>query len=50
MIQATIVCAVIYGLSVSMGNQFLTDHSATVGPILMISTADPHEVSIPVKC
>ena len=28
---ATTVCACIYGLSVSMGNQFSTDHSATVG-------------------
>ena len=38
----TAVCAGIYGLSVSMGNQFSTDYSATVGPILIISIADSH--------
>ena len=38
--HSTAVCAGIYGLSVSMGNQFSTDYSATVGPILMTSTAD----------
>ena len=31
-------CLRIYGLSVSMGNQFSTDYLAMVGPILMIST------------
>ena len=35
----TAVCAAIYGLSVSIGNQFSTDYSAAVSPILMISTA-----------
>ena len=50
MIQATAVCSGIYGLSVSTGNQFSTDYSVTVGPILMISTADPHEIPIPIKC
>ena len=37
------------GSSVSMGNQFSTDYSTTVGPILMISRADPMNF-IPVKC
>ena len=33
----TAVCAGIYGLSVSIGNQFSTDYSVAVSPILMIS-------------
>ena len=37
--QFTAVNAGIYGLSVSMGDQFSTDYSAMVGPILIISTA-----------
>ena len=41
----TVVCAGVYRLSVSMGNQFLRDYSATVGPISMISTADSHETN-----
>ena len=48
--HGTAVCAGIYGLSLSMGNQFSTDYSATVGPISMISTADPHEISISIIC
>ena len=39
----------IYGLAFTMGKWFLTDNSATVGPILMISSADPHEILILVK-
>ena len=46
----TAVCAGIYGLSVLMGNQFSTDYSATVGPSIMLSTADSREISIPIKC
>ena len=38
----------IYGLSFSMGNQFSTDYSATVGPILMILSEEPHENLIPI--
>ena len=34
----------IYGLAFTMGKCFLTDNSATVGRILMISSADPHEI------
>ena len=45
---ATAVWPGIYEFSVSMGNQFSTDYSATVGPTLMIS--DPYEFSIPIKC
>ena len=33
-----------YGLAFTMGKWFLTDNSATVGRILMISSADPHEI------
>ena len=39
----TAVCAGIFRLSISIiSNQFSTDYLATVGPILMIPTADPH--------
>ena len=34
----------IYGLPFTMGKWFLTDNSSTVGRILMISSADPHEI------
>ena len=34
----------IYGLAFTMGKWFLTENSATVGRILMISSADPHEI------
>ena len=34
---------------VSMGVQFSTDYLATVGPILMIPIADPHEILIPIQ-
>ena len=33
----------IYGLAFTMGKWSLTDNSATVGRVLMISSADPHE-------
>ena len=33
-----------------MGNWFLTDYPAMVGRILMIFSADPHEILIPMKC
>ena len=33
----------IYGLAFTMGKWFLKDDSATVGRILMISSADPHK-------
>ena len=36
----------IYGLSFSMGYRFSTDYS--VGPILMILSADPHENLLPI--
>ena len=36
----------IYGLAFTMGKWFLTDNSATVGRILMIFLADPHEILI----
>ena len=49
MTLVTTVCTGIYGLSVSKGNQFSIDYSATVGPILMIPTADTHETSILIK-
>ena len=39
----------IYGLAFKMGKGFLTDNSATVGRILMISSADPHEILILIK-
>ena len=39
--QFTAVNAGIYRLLVSMGNQFSTDYSAMVGPILIISTVHP---------
>ena len=32
------------------GNQFLSNYSETVGPILMILSADPHENWMPMKC
>ena len=32
-----------------MGNQFSTDYLAMIGQILTTSTADPHEISIPIK-
>ena len=32
-------------MPVSMGNQLSTDYSGTVGPILMILSADPHKNS-----
>ena len=34
----------IYGLAFTMGKWFLTDNSAIVGWILMISPADLHEI------
>ena len=39
----------ICGLAFTMGKWFLTDNSATVGRILMISSADPHEILILIK-
>ena len=39
----------IYGLALTMGKWFLTDNPATVGQILMISSADPHEILILIK-
>ena len=39
----------IHGLAFTMGKWFLTDNSATVGRILMISSADPHEIYILIK-
>ena len=39
----------IYGLAFTMGKWFLTDNSAMVGRILMISSADPHEILILMK-
>ena len=36
----------IYGLAFTIGKWFLTDNSATVGQILMIFAADPHEIFI----
>ena len=32
------------------GNQFLSNYSETVGPIVMILSADPHENWMPMKC
>ena len=32
------------------GNQFLSNYSETVGPILMILSADPYENWMPMKC
>ena len=46
---ATAVKPGIYGLAFTMGKWFLTDNSATVGWILMISSADPHEILILIK-
>ena len=43
-LPATAVKPGIYGLAFTMGKWFLTDNSATVGRILMISSADPHEI------
>ena len=40
----------IYGLSFTMGKWFLTDNSATVGRILIISPVDPHKILILIKC
>ena len=39
----------IYGLAFTIGKWFLTDNSTTVGRILMIFTADPHEIFILIK-
>ena len=39
----------IYGLAFTMGKWFLTDNLATVGHMLMISLADPHEILILIK-
>ena len=39
----TAVTPRIYGLAFIMGKWFLTDNSATVGRILMISRADSHK-------
>ena len=39
----------ICGLAFTMGKWFLTDNSATVGRILMISSADPHDILILIK-
>ena len=39
----------IYGLAFTMGKWFLTDNSATVGPILIISSSDAHEILILIK-
>ena len=39
----------IYGLAVTMGKWSLTDNSAVVGRILMIFSADPHEILILIK-
>ena len=39
----------IYGLAFTMGKWFLTNNSATVGRILMISSADPQEIFILIK-
>ena len=39
----------IYGLAFTVGKWFLTDNSATVGRILMMSAADPHEILIKLK-
>ena len=39
----------IYGLAFTIGKWVLTDNSATVGWILMISSADPHEILILVE-
>ena len=39
-LSRTAVCAGIYGLSVSMGNQFSIGYLAMFGPIFMIPTAD----------
>ena len=39
----------IYGLAFSMGKCFLTDNWATVGRILMISSAHPHRILILIK-
>ena len=49
MIQLTAVEPGIYGLAFTMGKWFLTDNSSTVGRILMISLADPHEILILIK-
>ena len=40
----------IYGLAFTMVKWFSTDNSATVGRILMISSADPHGILILIKC
>ena len=39
----------IHGLAFTMGKWFLTDNLATVGRILMILSADPHEILIMIK-
>ena len=39
-LSRTSVCAGIYGLSVSMGNQFSIGYLTMFGPIFMIATAD----------
>ena len=39
----------IYGLAFSMGKCFLTDNWATVGRILIISSAHPHRILILIK-
>ena len=46
---AIAVCAGIFRLSVSIGNQFSTDYLATAGAILMIPIADPHEILNPIQ-
>ena len=45
----TAVCAGFVRLSIPMGNQFSTANLAMVGPILMIPTADPHDILIPIQ-
>jgi len=39
----------IHGLAFTMGKGFLTDNLARVGRILMIISADPHEILIMIK-
>ena len=40
----TAVCAGIFKLSISMGNQLSTDYSGTVGPILLNLSASPRDL------
>ena len=47
--RTTAVQPGIYELAFTMNKWFLTDNSATVSPILMISSADPHEILILIR-